>query len=554
MDEYRSHGPAAPDAARWQTFRPERTVLAVARTLTSAIRLLEATAVFLGDPRVQVVFTVHAASRFSADVVELLRARCARLVPWESVGELRYDLVITASEKVDLTRVTAAPILVLPHGIGFHKYVPEVDSANTRLSGLVSEEVLADPRVTLAITHPAQAEQLAAASPRTVGRTTLIGDLSHDAMVGSTARRERYRESLGVSPDHRLVAVSSTWGTRSLLGGRPELLDRLLAELPVDEYRVAAIVHPNVWTWHGGWQLGQWCDSALRAGLRLLPPTSGWHATLVAADVLIGDHGSVSLYGAALGTPLLLGAFGDEVVPDTPLAELGGRADRLDPTQGLREQLDKAIATHDPRRFRQLTGRIFAAPGRGVDLLRMRCYGLLNLAEPDHEPILDAAPDPVPVVRPVCSFEVFATLVAPTTLSLHRIPASVRGNRPALPASDSRHLLVGSDEPNLRLFADAAVVVRAPGPQASDRRSAEGWLTETLRRHPGARIAATAVDEGCHIALRDGRCLLLTGAPRIDPRLAASAAYSMLVAGRLDAGAVELRVAAMTYRLRWQRC
>ncbi|ASO21294.1 hypothetical protein FHR81_002264 [Actinoalloteichus hoggarensis] len=387
------HGPAAADAARWQTYRPCRTVLAVARTLTSAIRLLEATVVFLGDPRVQVVFTVHAGSRFSEGVAEMLGGLPVRLVPWEAVPDLRCDLVITASEKVDLEQVGDAPILVLPHGIGFHKYVPEVDSPTTRLSGLVAADLLARGRVTLAITHPDQARQLAAVSPATVGRTALIGDTSHDAVLGSITRRDRYRALLGASAERRLVVVSSTWGEQSLLGSRPEVLDRLLAELPVDEYRVAAVVHPNAWTWHGGWQLDQWLDSAMRAGLLLVPPARGWHAAVVAADVLIGDHGSVSLYAAALGTPTLLGAFGGEVVPGTPLAEFGRIADRLDPTSGLREQVDKTMAVHDPRRFRPLAEAAFAAPGRAVDLLRTLCHRLLALPEPATEPVQDGAPD-----------------------------------------------------------------------------------------------------------------------------------------------------------------
>ncbi|WP_075741743.1 hypothetical protein [Actinoalloteichus fjordicus] len=532
----------------------------MARTLTSAIRLLEATTVFLGDPRVQVVFTVHAGSRFSTGVAELLRALPVAVVPWDAVPELRCDLVITASEKVDLAQVGDAPVLVLPHGIGFHKYVPEVDAPTSRLSGLVPADLLDSGRVTLAITHPDQAEQLAAASPATVGRTALIGDTSHDAVLGSVGRRDRYRELLGVSPARRLLVVSSTWGEQSLLGTRPELLDRLLAELPVDEYRVAAVVHPNAWTWHGGWQLDQWLDSAMRAGLLLLPPTRGWHAALVAADLLIGDHGSVSLYGATVGRPVLLAAFGTEVVPGTPLAEFGRTADRLDPATGLREQVDKAMAVHDPLRFRPLADAAFAAPGRAVDLLRTLCHELLSLAEPAAEPVLDAAPDPLPARRPVHSLEVASTFVAPSTVVLHRVPAAVRGRRIDVPHSGSRHLLVDAEEPNLRLFGDAAVLTRSRAPEAAEptaahpsggaeaavEAAAAAWLAEALRRNPGARLAATAVAGGTLLGLRDGRRLRIAaddgGKP--DTMLAASAAYAALLAGVLGAGRLFVRVGA----------
>ena len=32
----------------------------------------------------------------------------------------------------------------------------------------------------------------------------------------------------------------------------------------------------------------------MRAGLGVIPPQEGWRAALVGADVLIGDHGSVT--------------------------------------------------------------------------------------------------------------------------------------------------------------------------------------------------------------------------------------------------------------------
>jgi len=60
--------PVGEDASRWVTVGAERTLLAVARTVTSTVRVLEALELLRGDVRVQVVFAVNESSPFVAGV------------------------------------------------------------------------------------------------------------------------------------------------------------------------------------------------------------------------------------------------------------------------------------------------------------------------------------------------------------------------------------------------------------------------------------------------------------------------------------------------------
>ncbi len=132
------------------------------------------------------------------------------------------DLVLTASENVDVPEGTC-PVLVLPHGIGFQKYVPDSRADRVRLSGLVPDALLEAGRAWLATSHPDQDEQLLAAHPKAAGRTLLVGDPCFDELAASAALRPAHRAALGVGDDRRLVVVSSTWGPTSLLGERPDL-------------------------------------------------------------------------------------------------------------------------------------------------------------------------------------------------------------------------------------------------------------------------------------------------------------------------------------------
>src|SRR3954469_1190082 len=80
-------------------------------------------------------------------------------------------------------------------------------------------------------------------------------------------------------------------------------------------------------------------------GLILVAPEDGWRAVLAAADCLIGDHGSVTAYGAAIGVPVLFGALpGRQVRPGSPLPSLGELAPRLDPGP-LAPQVAQVMAT-----------------------------------------------------------------------------------------------------------------------------------------------------------------------------------------------------------------
>lgn len=564
--------PVGPEAARWTTFRFRRTVIAAARTVTSAVRLLELLpALFRDDPRVTVVFAYDPGSAFNGGVQELLTRSGCRTMPWDQLAATTPDLLVSASESLVLPD-GSWPVLVLPHGVGFHKWVPgpapdpggpgtpgAPEGFARRLSGVVPDALLEAGRARLAISHPEQERQLLRHSPKTAGQTVLVGDPCYDRLLASRRMRARYRSALGVPDGVRLVMLSSTWGPHSLLGGDPGLPASLLAGLPRDEYRVVAAVHPNVWAAHGRWHLRVLQAAALEAGLMLLPPYAGWQAALTAADLLIGDHGSVTFYGAALGTPLLLGTFGEEHVPGTPMAELGRTAVRLDPRRGLYEQVTAALdapGEHPSAALREIAGRAFADPGHAHAALRTVVYDLIGLPEPPGAaPPVAAYPPPAPDRGPeeqaadglpqVSSFVVGTGLAwadGRPTVTVARHPAAVSPAEPVAGANCT-HLACDDAEPDLRLVDSASVITRRH--PASGTAPALRWIRAELAAHPGRRLAATAVAGGGSLTgLRDGRTVRAT---EPDAGLAAAVVYALLRAGLpLDGTPVTLRVGRRT--------
>lgn len=527
----------ASDEDRWGTLGC-LPVLMVARTLTSTIRLLDVFELLRGDFRLAFDFTVDERSEFRHGSRTLLRrAGADRIVPWSSLDAgASYRLAIAASEQVDLHRIGCTTV-VLPHGLGFNKFVPDAAGSGVRLAGLPPAAALRTGRVRLVLSHPEQYEQLRATNPEVAGQAVVTGDPTYDRLLAGRPLRDRYRRSVGAD-GRTVILLSSTWGPGSLLGQSRGLPARLLAELPSDEYRVCLALHPNIWSRYGRVVIRTWLADCLDAGLVLLPPSRGWQAALLAADVVVGDHGSVTMHAAGLRVPLLLAAFGPEVVPGTPVAALGRLAPRLDPAAPLRTQLDTAIANHDPYRLDEVVERVFAHVGDATRRVRDLLYAELGLPAPTTPPILPRPPFALPHPQSVRAFDVYTTYTEPATVSLLRFPRAVRWSDMDLPVPpqpwsvNDHHLVVDEDATDLRLAQMAAVMTRrAPAPD----RDAVAWTETALHHHPGARLAVAATDRGCVVASRSGEQLDAI-ADQVDPMVVASAIYASLRTGVLRDG------------------
>ncbi|MDA3647533.1 hypothetical protein OU416_25975 [Saccharopolyspora indica] len=399
------------------------------------------------------------------------------------------------------------------------------ETGNRQTFGLSPQWVLYDGRPfasALGLSHVDQLNALAASAPEALPVARVVGDPCYDRILASLTQRERYRRALGTG-DRTLVVVSSTWGPGSLLGSWPDLVRRLLAELPIDSHQVALALHPNTWHGHGPWQIRCWLADCRRSGLTLLPEIDGWRSGLIAADLLIGDHGSVTGYGAAIGVPTALAAFpDDDVAPDTPISALGSTAPRLNPAKPLLDQLDEAIAL--PAQADAVAERVTSAPGDALNRLRSVCYDVLGLPEPAGEPPL--LPLPVAAVpaedRPPASvaFRAAHTTDARTkVVHLSRRPAELAT---APDRHDDLHVSCPHDYPLRTIRASAAVLTCQRAELPAD---AATWIRDTFERHPACRTVAVLDEHSCLVRTRTGAQLLARTA-KLPPDVLASAVHA----------------------------
>jgi len=396
--------PVGLDAGRWVTRAGCKTVLVVVHSVTTAQRLAGILPLFESDQRVQVVFTA-APEVFSGGVARLLRPLDGAAIPWEQATRTTFDLALAAG--YEAVHELHAPLIVAPHGAGHNKLVvsrvAEGAAAARGAYGLDQQNLVRGGRVVpaaIVISHRSDLAILGRQCPEAVPVAEVAGDPCYDQILASRPLRADYRRALGVPPEALLVVTTSTWGAASLFGQLTDLHDRLLDELPPGRGRVVALMHPNIWYGHGPRQVRAWRSGAMRRGLALVPPEAEWLGAILAADVVIGDAGSSTVYAAAAGLPVVLGTFPDgDVVPGSAAAVLAQTAPRLVPDGPIASQLADAITRHRPELSAAVAARLTSEPGRFDRNMRRLIYRMLGLTQPSSIPVARPVAQPVVIRR-----------------------------------------------------------------------------------------------------------------------------------------------------------
>lgn len=379
--------PVGPDAAQWVTRGVRRTAVVAVHNVVSGQRLLDVVGLIESDPAVQVVYT-RAPDVFHGGVEQFLHTIGALEIPWRQAVHERFDLVLAAAH--GRLHELYGPVMVLPHGTGFTK---------TAHRSCGRDHMVWDGRLvptSIALSHEAQRDLLARQYPDALDATFVAGDPCYDRLLASARLRSDYRAALDVAGEQRLVVVTSTWGRHSLLSRHQDLLCRLTRQLDPSRYRVVVLAHPAMWFAHGRRQVHAWLANERAAGIRLIEPETDWRAVVVAADFVVGDHGSVTTYAAAMGTPVLrtdLPAEQDD--PESPQWYVAATAPMLRLSKQIEPQLEAAAGQRPPDWARTVATKLTSRPGQSHRLVRQEMYRLLGLPAPGKH----RAVEPVPIPR-----------------------------------------------------------------------------------------------------------------------------------------------------------
>ena len=387
------------EQGHWLTVQDCKRVLVVIHTVTFAQRLREVFELLETDLRIQLVFTV-APHAFGNGVTDFLRSLGITTVPWEEALQAEFDLALAAGSRG--VHGLRTPVVRISHGAGQIKLLTDVTAlapGERRSPGMLSRQhLLHEGRLVpaaIVYAHDRDLEELARSCPEALAVAHVVGDPCVDRITVGRPRRDSYRRALGIEDGQRLVVVTSTWGPASTFGRLDSLLPQLLSQLPGAGFRVAMLVHPNVFSGHGSRQVHAWLSCCQDRGIAVVPPEADWQALLIAADWIIGDHGSLTAYGTLTGATMLLTAgYRSEVSACSPAALLSAVAPVIAPGYPLAEQLEYAAQSHSPGQYDQVVASLSSAPGQFHRRMRSVVYRMLGLGEPARPPFV--APPPLP--------------------------------------------------------------------------------------------------------------------------------------------------------------
>lgn len=489
------------------TFRGVHRVLLAGKNMQALARLyFDLFPLLEGDQRLHIAFTVIPGSYFEWAAHRFLRERELKhelkVIPWSEAKDFAPELIISGSPTAELFRLDA-PLMFLTHGAGNNRLRKDL----TGPYGLAPEQLLG-PRRWWRLLHrrvvdwlplagAAAYKELARTCPEALPNAEIVGDLRHERMRMSRSKRRQIRRALGLERGQLLIVVASTWGGLSLVGeGGTSLQEQLLTGLPIDRFRIGTVPHPNIE--HGdGPSVAGVLAPLLKNGLLMPPVEEGWSALVIAADLIIGDSGSVTQYAAAIGKPVLLAAFGfDQMPADGALAEFGRSAPRLNPDKPFEPQIHEAIGRGQEFDF----GVILASDRSASDIIYAKVYSMLGISTGE-KPEPEMLPDPElhPRCKPTSAWECsvrFGTSGAEWT----RRPVQV-------PAKCSGLLVVRCDEcPDSRLLAHAGVLLHHRDVLPEDEAPDE--LEALLEDWPHSRLASVRIGERT-LLLRTRRRLLV---------------------------------------------
>jgi hypothetical protein len=364
------------------------------------------------------------------------------------------------------------------------------------------------PRV-ICLSADEQRQHLAGCCRRVLSRVRVLGDPAYALLRRSEVRRQSYRDKLGVGRGQRLVFLASTWTEWSLYRAHPDIATRLLAQLPADRYRVVLVQHPNIAAKDSEFEIDCRLKTAKAAGLTLLPPyDGGWRAALIAADIVVGDHGSVTFYGGAIGRPVLALRTGVvELAKSSPFRDFVEIAAELRPDGDLRAQVERAIDDYRPGQFDDVVRRVIGSGEDALEQLRSIIFELLGRPEPTRPIRFDAVPDPThtPPGR-VTSYQVRVLTRRDddgrlAEVELERVPTAV-ADRPWQAAVEDVITMFEHDEVNLRGPERSEIVLNFDETDAED---AMAWTEQAHADLPGVLMATATHGSNVVLRLGDGR-------------------------------------------------
>ena len=493
-------------------------VLLVIHSPATVDRLVDVRTVLHDHDDIKIRVTLEEGSRRSQFRMDGVRKRLSDLgiepIPWRKAIRRRFDLVIATHATRGLLRLWWPNVIVMPHGAGYNRILPSKTGSRKTPVGLSRKELtrlfgLLGPKV-ICLSAEEQREQLARGCRHLLARVRVVGDPAYAFLRRSMVCWQSFRGWLGVGHDQRLIVITSTWTDESLYRRHKEIAARLLAQLPADRYKIVLVQHPNIAAMDSVFGIDCSLKTEKAAGLIVLPPyDGGWRAALIAADLVIGDHGSVTFYAGAIDRPVLALRTGvAELAAESPFRDYLRLTSELDPEGDLRTQIERAVADYRPGQFDEVVPHVIGVSEDGLEQLRAIIFERLGRERPTKPIRFDPVPKPAhDLPDRITSYQVRVVTRHRRgrldEVKLERVPSAV-ADRAWQRSVEDVITVFEHDDVNIRDQERCEIVLNFA---IKERDAAEAWTAQAQEELPGVVVATTAHRDRDRVLMRlaDGR-------------------------------------------------
>ncbi|MCA9402380.1 MAG: CDP-glycerol glycerophosphotransferase family protein [Candidatus Omnitrophica bacterium] len=332
-----------------------------------------------GDRRLRLWICLTARERFLPANLRRIRRELggARMISYRIAEYVKWDLILTAEQTLYFRR--DCPMIYTGHSLKSGKLNPAGDSMKYGAPSRHEDGTIKYARIFCANEH--EFRTVKDHFPDHAPRVRVVGNLLVDQMLTAGDQRDAILRRLGLDPRRRTLMVTSTWRGDSLAQSQGrELMDKL--DDLLKRYNIIVSFHQNNFVREYSPDLDWRAEFAARdcPGLHILRQNETSLACLPAADVLLTDHTSTSLYYLFLNRPVVYYVHPNVRYDKGALIlELQKIARTVDSLANLEADIAAAETGFDPDAYARLAAKACSYAGHGWQRMEREIYDTLGL-------------------------------------------------------------------------------------------------------------------------------------------------------------------------------
>ena len=231
------------------------------------------------------------------------------------------------------------------------------------------------------VTSDADKELAIEINPKLSEKVIVVGNLRSDALLEKLLNRDKIRNDLGIGKEEKLVFIVSTWGPHCLFNTMGNVILAEALKL-MGQFHFALSIHPlehslqikNSTNWES------YLSSLQKEGFFILKPGDNWDKFIVACDIILTDHTSLSLYGAAMYKPYIYVPVPENLIQKNGLT---WQLMQISPCLNLDASnllacINFVLNEYPYKKLKVINERFYSYPGEAKIRTRKAVYDMLN--------------------------------------------------------------------------------------------------------------------------------------------------------------------------------